>query len=174
MIFTALCTAWHFKDRGSASAMLLSHVTLQHYQEVVLPCGKTDGRTGSRLSLVPLLISIPKVCSWETQVWNSTMTRHANLSPSCAWCRKSTGMKKWGCWQSFMQQWWAVFGSLRHMGGAVGSWSLSLLQHFWAEADDMGFWAMGRGGGTCWQARTARTVGTFGAWIEQPGIQAKP
>lgn len=40
-----------------------------------------------------------------------------------------------------MQQGWAVFGSLRHMGGAVGSWSLSLLQHLWAEADDMGFWA---------------------------------
>lgn len=102
-IFTALSTAWCFKGRGSASAMLLSHINLQHYQEFVLPCSKTDGRKGSRLSLVPLFISMLKVCAWQTQVWNSTMTRHANLSLSCAWCRNSTGVTKWGCWQSFTQ-----------------------------------------------------------------------
>lgn len=67
------------------------------------PAVKTHGKAGSRLSLVTLVISFLKVCAWETQVWNSIMTRHANLSPSCAWCRNSTGVKKWGCWHSFIQ-----------------------------------------------------------------------
>lgn len=70
--------------------------------------------------------------------------------------------------------WWAMVGSLRHMDRAVVSWSLALLQHLWPEADDMGFWAMSRSRGTCWQTGTVRAVDTFGAWIEQPGIQAKP
>lgn len=66
-----------------------------------------------------------------------------------------------------------MFGSLRHMGRAMVSWTLALLQHLWAEADDTGFWAMSRGGGTCWQAGTARAADAFGAQIEQPGIQAR-
>lgn len=65
VIYAALGAAWCFKGKGSASTKFFSHMYLQHQREMMLPCSKTDGRAGSRLSSVPPFVSILKVCTWK-------------------------------------------------------------------------------------------------------------